>query len=210
MEQIPVVKNKQTKTQRKSNRKNHLLPLKMCFISISVAYRTAKWPAQQFLLPQELSTERAAILTQCETPSRGPQNNGVCSRCLPSPTQPGGLFQKPPTQMNTYSLGRWGCRRAGRAWHVVQSPAHSWACFENSGSSVCVCTVFQSEKMQYFLRKGFKFDNWRAASCGIERFERCSPACNRGAECGHVKVNETAKYFSTAVGWLSDSFAFWL
>lgn len=132
------------KKQREPNRKNHLLPLETYLIPIFVADPTAKWPAQQFLLSWELPTERAATPTLCETPTRGPQNSGVCSGCLPSPTQPEGLFQKPPTQINTHSVGRWRCR----AWHVVLSPAHSWAHFENSGSCtcVCVCVLFSSLK----------------------------------------------------------------
>lgn len=72
------------KKRREPNRKNHLLPLEMYFIPMSVADPTAKWPAQPFLLSWELPTEGAATPTLCETP----QNYGVCRGCLPSPTQP--------------------------------------------------------------------------------------------------------------------------
>lgn len=76
------------KERRKQNRKVHLLHLEIYFLPVSVADTTVNLPAQQFLLARELPIERAATTTLCESSTRGLQNNGVYSGCLPFATQP--------------------------------------------------------------------------------------------------------------------------
>lgn len=68
--------------------KLHLLNLETCFLPISVADTAVNLPAQQFLLAREQPFERVATTALCESSTRGLQNNGVYSGCLPFAMQP--------------------------------------------------------------------------------------------------------------------------